>query len=304
MNINKSAIISIYLFLVNYSYCQDVPRVFLSGSRITIIQPKNVLIPTHTATIYMDSTIEFAFSELPNIASIENDLNSKFSLIYTTGIIEQFDIKVNGSTAKVVISSFNQEKRILQCYFGDSTYCVLAQCIYKNSMIEMKDRLLDIIKTVKMADTSIDWDSYLSFSYDKSNLFKPVDQKYVAGIQFTPNGVRNDSLFTQTNISCLQFPPAPTVKSSKDLMLAAIGGQLSEINILKYREDGQIMINQQLGYRFSAKCEKNGKAFELYAVAIYDPKSSLFFSCQIINDTSQNEVYNFISSINHKRDGY
>lgn len=300
----NALIISTFLFFVNYSYSQDSSRVFLAGSSITIIKPKNVLVPKHTSTIYVDSTIEFAFSELPSIAEIEKDLNTKFSLINNTGIIEQFDLKVDGVNGKVIISSFNQTKRILQCYFGDSTYCVLAQCIYKNSMIEMKDRLLDIIKSVKMKDTSIDWNYYLSFSYNKGNLLKPVYQKYVPRIQFTPNGIRNDSLFNETNISCLQFPPAPSVKSSEDLMLAVIGGQLSTTTIIKYLEDGQIIINQQPAYRFSAKCEQNGEIFELYAIAFYDPKSSLFFSCQIINDSFRDEVYDLISSIVLKRDGY
>jgi hypothetical protein len=297
-----------FFFLLNVAFdgiSQVENRVTLAGSRISIKKPANTLISKHTSTIYIDSTIEFMLAECPSIEEVKRAMNLDLISPERTEIKEEFELEVLHGSATVLITRYNSVKDYLHCYMGDSTFGVWSSCIYKREDSSIRDRVLETIQSIRIIDApEVDWHSYLAFSYDRNNKMKLVPIMYVTGMRFTPNGVLNDSLFNATNIASLQFPPAPEVKSSKDLLMAGISGQLMDMTINDVLFDGEIIINEQEAYKFWANCSVGEHEFELIYVAFYDPKSSVILNCHIVDGEYQNDVYDFVSSVELKRDGY
>lgn len=300
----KALLITIISHLASFAMCQDAGRVYLPGTRISITNPPNVLIPKHTSTLFIDGKIEFATIEFPNMDNLKDHMSTDM-LISDEVISEQIEIQIGKHKGTVQLSNYGPSHQLFQSYFGDSTFAVLSQCIYKNSLVGFKERLIDIMKSMKIDESpTIDMESYLSYTYDTTSIFKLISKKYIVETMFTPNGIINDSLFAKTNISSLQFPPAPQVTSSMELMFGGISGPMSTVKVQKVLFDGEIDLNGQKAYKFNALCERNGQKFEIYAMAIYDSKSSVFISCNIINEEYKDEVYSFFDSIKLKMDGY
>lgn len=294
-----------FLSIALSSFGQEQGRVTLAGSRISIQKPANVLISKHTSTIYIDSTIELMLAEFPNVELVKEVMHLDWISPERTEIEEEFELEVLEGNAKVLITKFNAKKDFLQCYMGDSTFGIWVRCIYKREGNTIKQRVVDIIQSIRIVEEpEIDWNSYLSFSYDLNNSLKVVNEKYTVGIRLTPGGEVNDSLFNATNITVLQFPPAPEVKSSKDLLMVAISNRLLEITIDEVLFDGEIIINGQEAYKFWARCSREEVEYELVFVAFYDRKSSIIVDCHIVDDEYQNDVYDFVGSVELKRDGY
>ncbi|MDG1334196.1 MAG: hypothetical protein P8P74_17820 [Crocinitomicaceae bacterium] len=284
---------------------QNKDRVTLAGSRVSVLVPANTLIPKHTSTIYIDSSIECMVMEFPNVELVKDWMKNNTYPLDGPDIKESFNLKVHQGEAKVHIAEFNTVKDIIYAYVGDSTYGIITSCIYKRTAISVKQRVQDLIESMRIIDDpEVDWHSYLSFEYDRSNRMELLREKYTSGMRFTPNGELNDSLFNATNITALQFPPAPSVKTSKDLLMAGISGRLLDVEIGEVVHDGAITINGHEAYKFWAKCSNDGVDFEWVFVAFFDAKSSVVVDCHIINDEYQDDVYEFVNSIELKRDGY
>jgi len=288
-----------------FAHTQSDSRVFLAGTRISIQSPKDVLIPRHTSTLFIDSTIEFATLELPNIESAKEKLDEFFGPIEKSKIIEEFEITTNGIVKKCKLIQFSATSNLFQCYFGDSTYGILSQCIYKNTLPNFKERLTAIVASMNVdKDTVPNMSDYLSFTYSDKSIFKLVPANYVVEHSFTPNGERIDSMFTKTNIQTMQFPPAPQVKSSKDLMYASAMESLSVFTVKKSLFEGEYELNGEKAYKFAAICQRGKQTLEVCFIAIYNKKSSVFMSCQIIDDQYKTEAYDFLESVIMKKDGY
>lgn len=292
------------LLAANLSYSQKVERVFLPGTRISIIPPPKVLIPKHTSTLFIDSTIEFATIEFPNKEELEEHmLNDVLNKQKTNS--KKKEIKIENFTGTIIVSNFKNTHTLFQSYFGDSTFMILSQCIYKNESKDYEERLTSIVKSMKIdKNKKINIKDYFSFTYDSSNVFKLNPIVHFTYHLFTPNGTRVDSMYKSTNITCTQFPTHPKVKSSSDLIMVLIASYSPDINIQKILYEDEIIINEQNAYKFNAICERKEQTYELIILALFDPKSCVYLSCHIINDEFREDAYSFLSSIKHKKDGY
>ena len=305
----KIVTIITFIILLTSVWGQQGERQKISGTNLTIILPEGAAIANHAPIVNFDNIADLNFLEFAADAanSMQNqNLDSAGLANQGATVLGTDKIQIDNSDAKIFFMRKDYELNGFACYFGDSTYAVVCNSIYPKMNQTLKNKIINALKTIQHnSDDSIDWDKYLSFTYDTNSVIKVC--KYStpsSSIRFSPNGNYTQNIYDKTTAMCSQFPPSENISNSEDLTLQSLVPVISQFELVEVKKDEKVNLKNKDEYHFNAICKRGDLVFELYFIAYYNPFSCVTTTAFIIDNEYEREVIDFIKSFKLKDEGY
>lgn len=279
----------------------NTKRVKIAGTNISIISPRGIESDKHFSRILLDDTYEMSIIYF-NEANLESKLQEIDSVSYSkrgVKVIKQFEIKFNGYTGKVIVARSNPEADVVQLIFGDKKFISFFSTLFTKDDENLLNEIIESYKTIEINHKQkVDWDSFLSFRYNKQNFKLAEDGCSVMKLHFTNDGQRQDSIFNNTSIMCYQMPYEFDNITIEQLVTNVVSPSVNNgARITKVISDQRTNHDGNEAYEFIADYVRDDKNYILYCYVIIKNNISLTFTGYITKPEDLEKVKHFIESV-------
>ncbi len=304
----KLLILALSLLFTFNGISQQIVRKAVPGTRLTIELHGESKISKHSPILTIDDKVDLNIVEMTDSAAYERtktDLTLENIQAQGFVITENRAINVNGYAGQFILVEIGKSEFGFYCYFGDASFLAMCTAVYESADEVMLSKLLKAVQSIKIdKNQPIDWDSFLSFSYDSESIFQlDSSQNHNLGIRFTENGIEQTNMFERTMIMCMQAPPTNQTFSAEDIINKSLVPQLAIFEINDVMKDGQETLDGTDSYIFYGDCTMDGKDFEIYSRAFYHESAVVLISAYIIKGENQSVAKAFVDGIRLKKDG-
>ncbi len=296
----------VFLILsLNQSIAQK--RVEISGTRLSVVPPtEDARLSNHYSVISVPDSYELSVIEFP-LAGLDTKMKEIDSAAYVKRGLEvtrEFEMKVGNYTGKVIRVRSNLNADGVQFIFGDSTFYVILSTLFTRGDETLYKQIIDSYKTIKMDKSKkINWNNFLAFEQKAPNKFKLVEEEcFPFKMILTKDGIRNDSIFSDSYIWVQQVPNDGNFKSSQELMTHYLMTYLTpaKVEILKVIHDGTSFVAGMEVYQFIAECKTKNETFKLNTIGYLGPKYAVFFQTSALNQEDFLEIEKFFKNLKFK----
>lgn len=282
-------------------------RVDVSGSRISIIPPtKNALLSDHYSVISVPDSYELSVIEFP-VSGLDEKMKEIDSAAYVKrglDVTREFSMTVDGYTGKVIRVRSNLNADGVQFIFGDSTFFVIMSTLFTRGDEVLFKQIIDSYKSIRVNKSKkINWNKFLAFEQKAPNKFKLVEEEcFPFKMMFQKEGVRNDSIFSDSYIWVQQLPNDGNFKNNQELMTHYLMNYLTsaKAEILKVIHDGASTIAGVETYQFIADCKIKDQTIQVNTIGYLGPKYAVFFQCSVMNPEDIPEIEKFLRNLKFK----